>query len=130
MWNIQCGGFYKFLVLKFVASKDGVYTFKVYDIQTNSTEKPDYNRGNFSVNIYKNNKMKPQTLKVKEGKADDLFVATKECYNKYYKNAKDSVYRHMTNRTGKIKLEKGQLVYLKYFYTGLKGSYSLDIKIN
>ena len=70
-----------------------------------------------------------QTVKTQGGRYSCLFTATKDSYNHFYKGQKVKTGTYLASRYGKIKLKKGETIYMDYFYTGKGGKCTYTMKV-
>ena len=70
-----------------------------------------------------------QTVKTQGGRYSCLFTATKDSYNDYVKGKKVTTDSYLASRYGKIKLKKGETIYMDYSYTGKGGKCTYTMKV-
>ena len=120
--------------IRFKAPEKKTYTLTFYNL--NAVRKADRSRN--SVNGYINlellNNGVPTIKKVKTnyGKAKSLKLASKNFYSRNRRSSgKKKVYRYLKKRFAKIKLDKGEVVYISGYFAGVsksKASFYLKIK--
>ena len=108
------GGF-----LKFTATKTKTYTFTISHYSTNKSYCNGYwyimTQSKYSPDYYYSTEVKTQG-----GKTSSLYICSKS------NTSGKKVHRFLKSRYGKIKLQKGQTVYIYLYYTG--GNAKLKIK--
>ena len=114
--------------VKFTAPKNGTYTFTISNIATINGKYPDTNLGNLYIEKQNGSYLSTQTVKTNGGKSSVLWTATKESYERFHKTKKPTSSTYLATRYGKLKLKKGETVYLEYYYTGGKCTYTLTVK--
>ncbi|MBR1691685.1 MAG: hypothetical protein IJ711_02800 [Lachnospiraceae bacterium] len=114
--------------VKFTAAKAGTYTFTMSDVATIPAKKPDHNLGHFTIRKDTGYYLSAQKVSTNGGKETYLEMATKDSYNDYYKGQKVKKNSYLASRYGKLKLKKGETVYIQYFHTGGKCSYTMKVK--
>jgi hypothetical protein len=116
---------------KFTAPAAGTYTFTISDIVSLKKKNPDYNLGNLYISKLTESGDYIQTVKVKTngGTSSCLWTATKASYNSFYKNKKiKKVNNYLATRYGSLYLQKGESVWLQYYYTGNSCTYNITVK--
>ena len=118
--------------VKFKATKTKTYTFTISNIYDPVNKKGAVN-GYFTIRkpySATSSYLDRMDVKTKGGKADSLQIA-----NKYFltnwSNSGKTVDKYFTSRYAKVKLTKGQTVYIEGFCAGVKKgkvSYTLKIK--
>ena len=117
--------------VKFVAPKTKTYTFTIGNLQHPANKKGDL-LGHMTFWCpygYKNTGLARFYVKAKDGKTVSLNIARPKPTGLYYARKTD---RYYTSRSGGVKLKKGQVVYLEFYfhtYTFTKKRISVDLKI-
>ncbi len=117
--------------LRFVAPKTKTYTFTVWNLQHPANKKGDL-MGSMTFLCpygYKNTGLARFYVKAKDGKTVSLNVARPKPTGLHYAKKTD---RYYTQRSGGVKLKKGQVVYLQFSMhtmTFTKKRISVDLKI-
>ena len=117
-------------MVKFTAPKNGTYKVTISNIATFPKVKgrTDHNLGNLYIRkLYNGKYPMSQTVKTQGGRYSCLFTATKDSYNDYEKGRKVTTGTYLASRYGKIKLKKGETIYMEYFYTGGKCTYTMKV---
>jgi len=114
--------------VKFTAPKTGTYTFTISNIATIKGRNPDTNLGNLYIEKMSGSYLSTQRVSTNGGKNTVLWTATKDSYNRYYKGKKVTKDTYLATRYGKLKLKKGETVWLEYYYTGTRCTYTLKVK--
>ena len=109
-------------IIRFTASQDKVYRFKVSNIKGN-----DGKAINGTVSIYKyasfpQNKgfLESQVFTTYGGESRYLSLANKKFIGEYYKRGvheKKQIDEYKTSRTALIKLKKGETIYIRGYFT-------------
>ena len=120
-------------LVKFTAPKTGTYKVTISNIATSPKVKSgaDYELGNLFIQKKSSSGryLISQTVKTQGGKYSNLKMATKDSYNHNYKGKKVTVNTYLASRYGKIKLEKGETIYMEYYYTGIGGKCTYTMKV-
>ena len=120
-------------LVKFKAPKTGTYKVTISNIATYPKVKgrADHNLGNLYIRKPSSygSYLMSQTVKTQGGKYRCLFTATKDSYNDFYKGRKVTTGTYLASRYGKIKLKKGETIYMDYFYTGKGGKCTYTMKV-
>lgn len=117
-------------MVKFTAPKNGTYKVTISNIASYPKVKSgeDHDLGNLYIRKMEYGKyLYSQTVKTQGGKYSCLFTATKDSYNRFYKGQKVTTGTYLASRYGKISLKKGETIYMDYFYTGGKCTYTMKI---
>ena len=121
------------MLVKFTAPKTGTYKVTISKIATSPKVKgrADHNLGNLYIRKPSSygSYLMSQTVKTQGGKYRCLFTATKDSYNDFYKGRKVTTDTYLASRYGKIKLKKGETIYMDYFYTGKGGKCTYTMKV-
>ena len=120
-------------MVKFTAPKNGTYKVTISNIATFPKVKgrTDHNLGNLYIRkpYYNGKYFMSQTVKTQGGRYSCLFTATKDSYNHFYKGRKVKTGTYLASRYGKIKLKKGETIYMDYSYTGKGGKCTYTMKV-
>ena len=120
-------------MVKFTAPRNGTYKVTISNIATLPKVKgrTDHNLGNLYIRkpYYNGKYLMSQTVKTQGGRYSCLFTATKDSYNHFYKGQKVKTGTYLASRYGKIKLKKGETIYMDYFYTGKGGKCTYTMKV-
>ena len=120
-------------LVKFKAPKTGTYKVTISNIATYPKVKgrADHNLGNLYIRKPSSygSYLMSQTVKTQGGKYRCLFTATKDSYNDFYKGRKVTTDTYLASRYGKIKLKKGETIYMDYSYTGKGGKCTYTMKV-
>lgn len=120
-------------MVKFTAPKNGTYKVTISNIATFPKVKgrTDHNLGSLYIcKLYYNGKYPmSQTVKTQGGRCSCLSTATKDSYNDFYKGRKVTTDTYLASRYGKIKLKKGETIYMDYSYTGKGGKCTYTMKV-
>lgn len=117
--------------IRFVAPKTGTYTISVYNNRDwGKSSAATQHLGSFYVYKYNPDykSLSMQTLKTNYGKNWTFKISSLNWYNRYYKSGKKNSSTYLYNRYAKIKLKKGETIYIQSFWTGKKHQYNLKIK--
>ena len=121
------------MLVKFTAPKTGTYKVTISNIATSPKVKgrADHNLGNLYIRKPSSygSYLMSQTVKTQGGKYRCLFTATKDSYNDFYKGRKVKTGTYLASRYGKIKLKKGETIYMDYSYTGKGGKCTYTMKV-
>lgn len=112
----------------FVAPKAGTYTITVSNMR-DWKKKSSVSNNLGQYYIYKNTRgwLQMQKLNTNYGKSDVFWIGSK--YSQRFKSSsKKNVNGYLYSRYVKIKLKKGEKMYLNSFWTGGKHQYTVNIK--
>ena len=126
-----------YAVVKFKAKKSKYYRFTFSNIKNPNTES-DTMGGYFcicrpySLNTAESPYLKPQKVKVKGGRNSYINVANNE-FLKYWDNNEATKNKYLNKRVAKIKLKKGETIYIYGCFAGWTDSkynlkYTLKVK--
>lgn len=111
--------------VKFKAPKTGTYKFTVSDFSPADV----INCGHFVFYTNPASYDRLTNLKTEGGRNDSFSIASKRFMNNYRPGTVKKKDRYRTSRSATIKMTKGQVVYMRLFYTtGDKYTYKLKIK--
>ena len=120
-------------LVKFTAPKNGTYKVTISNIATFPKVKgrTDHNLGSLYIRKPSSYGSYPmsQTVKTQGGRCSYLSTATKDSYNDFYKGRKVTTDTYLASRYGKIKLKKGETIYMDYSYTGKGGKCTYTMKV-
>ena len=121
------------MLVKFTAPKTGTYKVTISNIATYPKVKgrADHNLGNLYIRKPSSygSYLMSQTVKTQGGRCSYLSTATKDSYNDFYKGRKVTTDTYLASRYGKIKLKKGETIYMDYSYTGKGGKCTYTMKV-
>ncbi len=114
--------------IRFVAPKTGTYTITVYNVRDwKKKTTTSHNLGQYYVYKKNRNWLERQELKTNYGKSNVFWIGTK--YTQRFKDtSKKTVDGYLYSRYVKIKLKKGETIYMNSYWTGGKHQYTLKIK--
>lgn len=114
--------------VKFKVPKTKTYTFTVSNLY-NVEDKSDPICGDFSIYKLEYGKIfTSQTVKTQGGKVSSAPIASSSYLKDWDQSDVEGKYKYRTSRYAKIKLKKGETVYVTAFFTCKKASYTLKIK--
>ena len=114
--------------VKFKAPKTKTYTFTVSNVY-NADDKSDPICGDFSIYKLEYGKIfNSQTVKTQGGKVCNANVASSTYLKDEDQSGVSSKNKYRPSRYAKIKLNKGETVYVRAFFTCDKCTYTLKVK--
>ena len=133
--NIKKKGNYKVVckcktnMIRFTAPKNRTYTFTFYNFR-NLNKKLSDNEDYGHVMLQKMDKQGFYFWQAKTngGKWFSLHMASKKVYNKYFRGKKVTKDSYLCSRYAKVKLRKGETLYIDSDWTTSKYQYTMKIK--
>ena len=117
--------------VKFTAPKAGTYKVTISNVASAPKAKDgvDIMHCNAYINkpAYSGRYLFPERVITQGGKSSVLWITTNYCYNKYYKGKKVKTSSYLASRYGKIKLKKGETIYISFSCTSKKNTYNLKV---
>lgn len=117
--------------VKFTAPKAGTYKVTISNVASAPKAKDGvdimYGTAHINKPSSSGRYLFLEKIKTQGGKSYSLCMTTNYCYNKSGKGKKVEIYSSLASRYGKIKLKKGETIYISFSCTSKKNTYNLKI---